>query len=679
MSVIIGVDIGGTFTDVVMHDEASGEIHVVKVPSTPEDFSIGLIQGLEALPVDVSEIGLIVHGTTVATNAVLERKGARCGLIMTKGFRDIIELRRRDRPQTYGLKGQFKPLISRDCRLEVEERTNYRGAVEVEPSELELTEAAKGLLDRDVEVVVISFINSYANPANEQKARRVLEKIWPNPFIVAGSEILQEVREFERTSTAVLNGYVQPLINRYLGMLFEKLRQMGYSNEIVLIQSNGGVMSKEVASRFSVNTIISGPAAGVVAARKIRRIDDTENIITCDIGGTSLDIALIVDGQPTTAYETNLGYGLPIKIPMLDIRTVGAGGGSIAWIDRAGILQIGPQSAGAVPGPACYGQGGQEPTVTDANLVLGRIGPTDAIGRDPGWRFDRARAEKAITDTVAEPLGLSLIEAAWAIVQVANHKIASSIRSLTIERGLDPRDFTLVAYGGGGPLHACAIVRELEVAQALIPHWPGVTSAVGCVTADVRHDFIKTINQSLDTLDIDELYRVFDQHVTEGENLIKLERIAVQSIEAHFYADMSYRGQIHEVRTPFPRKARDRDEVRRAFEETYTALYGQAIGTIPIQIMTLRTTVIGIRSTITVQMSTRDKGDSLETSLKERRHVFFEDGFQECRVYDRRLLPWNSRIEGPAIIEQPDATTVIEPDTKCDVDSTGNQIIQEAR
>jgi N-methylhydantoinase A len=679
MSVIIGVDIGGTFTDVVMHNEATGETHVVKVPSTPEDFSIGLIRGLEAVPVDISEIGLIVHGTTVATNAVLERKGARCGLIMTKGFRDIIELRRRDRPQTYGLKGQFKPLVSRDCRLEVEERTNFEGTVEMEPSELALTEAAEKLLDRDVEVVVISFINSYANPANEQKARRVLKTIWPNPFIVAGSEILQEVREFERTSTAVLNGYVQPLINRYLGMLIEKLHQMGYTNEIVLIQSNGGVMSKEVASRFSVNTIISGPAAGVVAARNIRRIDDAENIITCDIGGTSLDIALIVDGQPTTAYEMNLGYGLPIKIPMLDIRTVGAGGGSIAWIDRAGILQIGPRSAGANPGPACYGQGGQEPTVTDANLVLGRIGPTNAIGRDPDWRFDRARAEQVITENVAEPLGISLIEAAWAIVQVANHKIAGSIRSLTIERGLDPRDFTLVAYGGGGPLHACAIVRELEVAKALIPPWPGVTSAMGCVIADVRHDFTRTINRPLDTLDIDELYRVFKQHLTEGAELIKQEGIGVQSIEAYYYADMSYKGQIHEVRTPFPHKAHDRDEIRSAFEATYIALYGQAIGTLPIQIMTLRTTVVGIRPKITLQMSTYEKGSSLETSLTENRHTYFENGFQECRVFDRRLLPKKSRIAGPAIIEQPDATTVIEPEMECDVDSSGNLIIREAR
>lgn len=294
---------------------------------------------------------------------MLERKGARFGLIMTKGFRDVIELRRRDRPQTYGLKGQFKPLVSRDCRMEEDERMDFRGTVLVEPTEFDLAEAAKKLLEKDVEVVVISFINSYANPANEQKARQVLEKLWLNPFIVAGSEVLSEVREFERTSTAVLNRYVQPLINRYLSTLMEKLRRSGYASEVVLIQSNGRVMSEEVARRFSVNTIISGPAAGVVAARKISQAGHAENIITCDIGGTSLDIALIVDGRPTTAYETNLGYGFPIKVPMLDIRTMGAGGGSIAWIDRTGILQIGPQRSGAVPGPACYGQGDQKPTV----------------------------------------------------------------------------------------------------------------------------------------------------------------------------------------------------------------------------------------------------------------------------------------------------------------------------
>lgn len=679
MSIIIGVDIGGTFTDLVMHDEASGKTNVAKVPSTPENFSIGLIKGLEALTVNIPEIGLIVHGTTVATNAVLERKGARCGLIMTKGFRDIIELRRRDRPQTYGLKGQFKPLISRDCRVEVDERTDFRGRVELEPSESDITEAARKLLEKDVEVAVISFINSYANPANEQKAKKVLEKLWPNPFIVAGSEVLAEVREFERTSTAVLNGYVQPLINRYIGTLLEKLRQMGYTNEVVLIQSNGGVMSEEVARRFSVNTIISGPAAGVIAARKINHPDRAENIITCDIGGTSLDIALIVDGRPTTAYEANLGYGLPIKVPMLDIRTVGAGGGSIAWIDRAGILQIGPKSAGADPGPACYGQGGQEPTVTDANLILGRISPSHAIGRDPGWSFDRDRAGKVITDIVAGPLGLSLIEAAWAILQVTNQKISGNIRSITVERGLDPRDFTLVAFGGGGPLHAGAILRELEVARVLIPPWPGATSAVGCVIADVRHDFVRTINRPLDTIDMSELYKTLEHQVSEGEGLIRQERIGVESVEAHFYADMSYDGQIHEVRTPLPRQACDHDEIKRVFEETYRALYGETIDTLSIRIMTLRTAVVGVRPKITLDTKANDRSGSMEAALKEKRPVYFEGEFEECRIFDRALLPRDITFSGPAIIEQSDATTVVEPGMKCSVDTQGNLIIEEAK
>ena len=679
MSIVIGVDIGGTFTDLVLHDEDSGETHVSKVPSTPQDFSIGLLRGLETLPVTIKEIGLIIHGTTVATNAVLEKKGARCGLIMTKGFRDIIELRRRDRPQTYGLKGQFKPLVSRDCRVEVDERTDFQGQIFLEPSESDLTEVAKKLLEKDVEVAVVSFINSYANPANEQKAKKVLEKVWPNPFIVTGSEILQEVREFERTSTAVLNGYVQPLINSYLGTLTETLRQKGYENEVLLIQSNGGVMSEEVARRFSINTIISGPAAGVMAARQMNPTSEAENIITCDIGGTSLDISLIVDGQPTTAFEANLGYGLPIKVPMLDIRTVGAGGGSIAWIDRAGILQIGPQSAGADPGPACYGQGGQEPTVTDANLVLGRINPTDAIGRELGWIFDRHRAEQVIMDTIAGPLGLSLIEAAWAILEVTNQKIAGSIRSLTVERGLDPRDFTLVAYGGGGPLHACSILRELEIAKALIPTWPGANSAVGCVIADVRHDFVQTINQRLDGLDIAELYRILEQHVKDGEDLIVQERIGVESIEAHFYADMSYYGQIHEVRTSLPSQVCERDEIKKTFEDTYAALYGQSIETLPIRIMTLRTTVVGIRPKTAFHIPTDKRVNSLEGALKEKRSVYIDGGFQECQVFDRTLLPRDSYLLGPAIIEQADATTVVEPFMRCDVDALGNLNIREIK
>jgi N-methylhydantoinase A len=317
--------------------------------------------------------------------------------------------------------------------------------------------------------------------------------------------------------------------------------------------------------------------------------------------------------------------------------------------------------------------------VTDANLVLGRISPTDAIGQDAGWQFDRAAAERAMTDTIAGPLGLSLIEAAWAVLQVANHKIAGSIRSLTVERGLDPRDFSLVAYGGGGPLHAGAVLRELEIARALIPPWPGATSAVGCVTADVRHDFVRTINQSLDELDMDTLYGILDQHVREGENLIRKERIDVQSVEAHFYADMSYQGQIHEVRTKLPQRAQSRDEIKKAFEDTYRALYGQVISTLPVRSMTLRTTVTGIRSKMDVRMSSRNAAPSLEAALKEERDVYFGGGFLTCRVFDRLRLPRDISFAGPAVIEQPDATTIIEPGMTCGVDASGNLIIKEKR
>ena len=347
---IVGIDVGGTFTDFVWLDAARGTLTTAKFPSTPADQSIGLLYGLEALGVPLADLQVIVHGTTVATNAVLERRGAVCGLLTTRGFRDILELRRRDRPDTYGLQGTFEPLIPRHQRLEVTERTDYRGTILQPLDEQEVAARAQELLAEGVEAVVVSFLHAYANPTNEQRARQVLETVWPNAYIVTASEVLPEFREFERTSTAVVNAYVQPLIDRYLRSLAQQLRQKGYRRELLLIQSNGGVMSLEVSRRFSVNTVLSGPAAGVIAARAIAEQAGFANVITCDMGGTSLDIALVAAGQPATTSEINLAYGIPIRVPMLDITTVGAGGGSIAWIDRGGYLQIGPQSAGADPG-----------------------------------------------------------------------------------------------------------------------------------------------------------------------------------------------------------------------------------------------------------------------------------------------------------------------------------------
>ncbi len=690
MAVFVGIDVGGTFTDLVVHDGATGGLTIAKVPTTPSDPSVGLMRGLEALTTQVSAIDLIIHGTTVATNAVLERKGARCGLIMTKGFRDVIELRRRDRPDTYGLKGSFKPLVTRDCRVEVEERTDHQGNILISPNEEDVARAAGELLARGVEVVIVSFINAYANPENEQRARRVLERVWPNPYVVIASEVLPEIREFERTSTAVLNGYVRPLMEGYLRGLMEKLRGRGYGKDVLLIQCNGGVMSQQVGRRFAVNTILSGPAAGVMAARHIGGAIGQDNLVTCDIGGTSLDIAVVTGGHAATTQETSLEYGIPMRTTMLDIRTIGAGGGSIAWLDRAGLLQIGPRSAGAEPGPACYGQGGTEPTVTDANLVLGRIGDSSPIGREAGWRFDRARAGQAIEEGVARPLSLSMEDAAWAILQVANHKIAAGIRMLTVARGYDPRDFALVAYGGGGPLHACALLEELEIARAIVPPWPGVTSALGCLTADARHDFVQTLNRLLDELEPNHIHQVFDAHAEEGRRLIREEGIEVDGVEAHFFADVAYEGQIHEVRTPLPGAHCSHQEIRDAFRAAYQAQYGAGLGERPLRIRTLSTAVIGLRSSIELRPPRKNGGakaggenpgggkneaEALAGALKERRSVRFADGFAECPVYDRALLPGGVELAGPAIVEQADATTVVEPGMSARNDEMGNLII----
>jgi N-methylhydantoinase A len=674
---IVGIDVGGTFTDLVWLDEGSGAVSTVKVPSTPADQSVGLLHGLEALGVPLDSLQIIVHGTTVATNAVLERQGAVCGLLTTAGFRDLLELRRRDRPDTYGLKGQFEPLIPRHRRLEVTERSDYQGHILHPINDQEVEAKARELLAKGAEAVVVSYLHAYVNPTNEQRTREILERIWPNPYIVLGSEVLPEFREFERTSTAVVSAYVQPLIDRYLRSLAERLRDKGYHRDILLIQSNGGVMSLEVSRRFSVNTVLSGPAAGVIAAKSIAETAGFSNIITCDMGGTSLDISLVAAGQPAATSEIALGYGIPIRVPMLDITTVGAGGGSMAWIDRGGYLQIGPQSAGADPGPACYGRGGDAPTVTDANLVLGRINAHAPFGSDRSWRLDVALAEQAIATRIGTPLGLSSLEAARAIVEVANAKIAGSIRKISVERGHDPRDFVLVAFGGGGPLHASALLRELGLSRVMVPYYPGLTSALGCIMADARHDFLQTINCRVDDLDMAELHHLCQQHVAEGTDLLETEGIAIAQVTAMFQADMVYDGQIHEVRTPLPSATVSRAELMQAFETCYQTQYGDTLGNRPMKVNTLRTTVIGVRPPVSLRPATVATGASLEAAQHGVRPVYTQHGFVECPIYWRERLPLGAVLTGPAVIEQADTTTFVEPAIVVHVDTQGNLIMQE--
>ena len=676
MRKIVGVDVGGTYTDVVLVDEEGDDIHIAKVFSTPSDQATGLMAGLTEAGAAPAELTVLIHGTTVATNAVIERRGARCGLITTRGFRDVIELRRRDRPHTYGLIGTFEPLIPRERRLEVDERTDFEGNILVPLNAGQVEDAARRLLRQQVEAVAVCFLHAYVNPQNEEDARKVLEQVWPNGYIVLSSEIMPEFREFERCSTTVVNAYVQPLVGRYLDSLARKLREQGYGKDLLLIQSNGGVMSLEVGKRLAINTIASGPAAGVIAAAAIARAAGFRNSIACDMGGTSLDISLIANDAPFMSTETELEYGIPVKVPMIDIRSIGAGGGSIAWVDKAGILQIGPRSAGAEPGPVCYRRGGEEPTVTDANVVLGRLNPAYCIGQAADFHLDVERAKAAINRHIGHDLGLDAYEAAFAIVEVANSKMAGQLRLISIERGYDPREFALVMYGGAGPLHADAVCKQLGLAKAIVPFYPGLTCAMGCIMADVRHDFVRTINRRVDRLDVGEVHQILAEHLARGTALIAEEGVFTERLACIHEADMNYDGQIHPIRVCLASATPSVADIEMAFEQEYRRHYGAVLKRAPVRLMSVRTTVLGIRPKIDLRRFVTSAATTLTDAQKGTRQVYFDREWWETPIYDRVSLPVEARLTGPAIVEQRDSTVVIEPRTTAVVDMYGNLILE---
>jgi N-methylhydantoinase A len=496
---IVGVDVGGTFTDLFLFDPAAKSFRTAKVPSNRGDEAVGFMAGLRALG-GPAGFDAVVHGTTVGTNALLERKGARLGVITTAGFRDVLEMRRRDRRHTWGLWGEFVPVAERDMRCEVAERTLANGAVHTPVDLAAVEQAAHELLSLGAEACAIVFINAYANAANERAAARAVRAIWPNPHVSVSSEILPEIREFERASTTALNAYLQPVVADYLGKLHGALGQARFGGRFHIVQSNGGIMSTATARAVPVRTALSGPAAGVIAAAAIARAAGFENAITCDLGGTSFDVSLVTGGRMELAAQATIDFGLVIRSPMIEITTIGAGGGSIAAVDRGGLLQVGPESAGSRPGPVCYGQGNTRPTLTDANLVLGRINAERPIG-GALTRLDVDAARAAIAEHIGFPLGLGVMEAAEAVVRVANAKMAGAIRLVSIERGHDPQKFVALPFGGGGALHVGALIKEVGLKAALVPRFPGVTSAIGCVIADVRHDQVRTLNLVLEGVD----------------------------------------------------------------------------------------------------------------------------------------------------------------------------------
>jgi N-methylhydantoinase A len=675
---IVGVDVGGTFTDIFAINPKTGEIKTAKTPSTPADQSVGFLNGLSAIS-DLQSIDAVVHGTTVGTNALLERKGARTGLITSEGFRDVLEMRRRDRPRTWGLRGTFRPVAQRKDRIEVPERVLSDGRIERDVDVEAVEKAARNLASAGCEAIAIAFVNAYANSQNEKAAREAVERVWPNAHVTTATDILPEIREFERTSTAVLNAYLQPAMGRYLGRLQSSLGKDGAS--LLIVQSNGGLMTADEASKAPIRTALSGPAAGVVAARAVGLAAGYPNVIGCDMGGTSFDVSLIANGRTSLAAETSIDFGMVVRAPMVEITTIGAGGGSIAWIDAGGMLRVGPESAGADPGPACYGKGGNLPTVTDANVLLGRINPDNPIGGELG-HLDISAAEKAIKTEVADPLGLSVIEAAEAIIKVANAAMAGAIRIVSIERGHDPSQFVAMPFGGGGALHAGALIREVGLAGAVSPRYPGVLSALGANIADMRLDRVQTINSALDNVKEGYLADLAARFWTEGSAKLESSRAPIEKTEIEIELDMHYQGQTHSIPVRLlgdELSAIDlsRDAVLSTFEAAYKKSFGRLLIGPQVRVMNLRVAVIGRRPPFDLGRLVPTAGNS-ERSLSGMRKVYADGKWHEASVFKRLELPIGTRIDGPAILEQPDATIFVDPGLVAEVDRLGNIFMHSA-
>ncbi len=670
---VVGVDVGGTFTDLLLIDKERAGFRVAKVPTTPQDQSVGFINGLGALDAAPANIDTLIHGTTIGTNAVLERKGVRCGLITTRGFRDVLELGRRTRPQAYGMIGTFEALIEREFRLEVAERIGADGRILVPLDETEVREAILQLAAMGAEALIIHFMHSYVNQTHELRALEIAREVWANDFITVGSQILCEMREFERGTAAAINGYIQPIVSTYLAKVNGALRRGGFEHDLLVMQGNGGMMSAGIAGAHAVHTVMSGPAAGALAAAAIASQAGFPNAIGCDMGGTSFDVALILDGAPAITSEKDIAYGLPVHVPMVDIHTIGAGGGSIARINKAGILKVGPESAGSMPGPICYGRGGTEPTITDANLMLGRLNPAALNGADRS--ADLGAVGRALRQKIGHILGYDAVEAAAAIIAVTNNQMAGAIRLVSMAKGHDPRDFIIVAFGGAGPLHAVTLARELGVPKVLVPRYPGLTSAIGCVLADVRHDFVQTINCPLATADATAIDAIFHDQAMAGRKLINTEGVAVTKIDVEHEADLLYQGQSHVLRIPVVSPGFDPGQVLADFARRYRDRFDIELPEMCPVLMNLRTAVIGRRPPLDLRLFAPGKGGRVTDAISGRRQVYFDGDWHNTTIYQREALPAGANIAGPAIIEQSDTTTVIDPHAHANIDTFGNLII----
>ena len=676
MTQIVGVDVGGTFTDLVLFDTETESVKISKVPSTPENQSFGVMSALDSVGVSLESLDALIHGTTVTTNALLERKVSRVGLITTRGFRDVLELGRRTRPKPYGMTGSFECIIPRELRLEVGERVDCDGEVVEELNEEDVLAAVKQLLESGAEALVIHFLHSYKNDSHERKTEEIARKIWPNTFVTRGSALVSEFREYERGTTAAINAAIQPVLHRYIERLQEKLKEEGYSKDLLVMQGNGGTVSSGIVAEDAVKTVMSGPASGVMAAAYTASQSGFNKVVTYDMGGTSCDVGLIVNGIPQVTSELEIEYAMPIHVPMVDVHTIGAGGGSLAWVNDAGLLQVGPESAGAQPGPICYGRGGQKPTITDANLVLGRLNPDALLAVDNPVSLEIVR--NCLVEEVGSKLGLQdAEEIASAIVRIANMNMAGALRLVSLARGYDPRDFALFAFGGAGPLHAVALARELGIPKVLVPMRPGITNAVGCVVADVRHDYVNSINIPLAQADMDQVEQLFCRQIEAGKKIIAEEGVEIEELLVIHDVDMQFQGQTHILNFPVQETRLSREALQSAFEKAYWDRFEVELPEIRAVLVNLHTAVIGRRKPVPLAalMSAKEQKNTIDECRTGSRKVWFESGWQETPIYNREFLPVKAKFNGPAVIEQLDTTIIVEPENQVEVDLEGNLII----
>jgi N-methylhydantoinase A len=677
----VGVDVGGTFTDFLVTDEA-GTARVYKTSTTPGDPSIGFFRGLEKAAEDLglspeaflNQVDTIVHGTTITTNAALTGEGARLGFITTKGFRDILNMRRGFKERQFDRYQQPPPLVPRHlCRV-VEERVLVTGEVATPLNEQDVRDAARYFRDHDIEAVAVSYLWSFRNPAHEIRTREILEEELPDAYISISTEILPQIRVYERHSTTALNAWVGPVLTRYLRRLQAELESRRFGGQLLIMQSNGGVMSPEVAARFASNTLLSGPAGAPQAGVFYGATHGFRNVITVDMGGTSFDVALIKDGVPSETTEGLIDVHR-IASPILDIHTVGAGGGSIAGIDSGGLLAVGPKSAGAEPGPACYGRGGDKPTVTDAQTVLGYLDGSSFSGGE--LQFDGEAARRAIREHVAKPLQMDVTEAASGIFEIVNANMAAALGVVSVQRGYDPREFVLVVAGGAGPIHAAPIARELEIPLILIPRESSVFCAAGMLISDLKHDYVRTYGRDLDKVDLPELDALYREMTANAVATIREEGVGEDRTVLDYAADLRYVGQFNEVDVPLNYTgtidAAAIEAMGAAFHERHDSLYGYAMADAPVELINLRVTVRGITDKPSIDRKPEAGPDPKAARIGHREAWFA--GFEEVPVYDGLQLQNGNIVPGAAIIVQPTTTIIVPPDFELRCDEFNNYLM----